>query len=92
MPAPPKNPTHLSPTEALCRPARTHPQSTSHLPSSCTSEPIGENKTTTWKQPPVKTELQAMWQRNIETAKQQNMQPPIDMFAQSIADHLTGTN
>lgn len=43
-------------------------------------------------QPPVKDELQAMWRRNLEAAKQQNVAPPVEMFAQSIADQMIGSN
>ncbi len=40
--------------------------------------------------PSIQTELRAMWQRNLETAKQQGVAPPVEMFSQSIADQLLG--
>ena len=42
--------------------------------------------------PSVKTELQAMWRRNLETAKQQGVVPPVEMFSQAIADQISGSN
>ncbi|TWU05795.1 hypothetical protein [Stieleria varia] len=34
-------------------------------------------------------ELRSMWQRNAEKARENNLEPPAEMFAQSIADQLT---
>ncbi|EKK03897.1 hypothetical protein RBSH_00638 [Rhodopirellula baltica SH28] len=39
--------------------------------------------------PSLPDDLRAMWQRNLETARDNNAEPPTEMFAQSIADQLT---
>lgn len=40
--------------------------------------------------PAMRDDLRAMWQRNLETARDNNVPPPSEMFAQSIADQIAG--
>ena len=40
----------------------------------------------------MQNELRAMWQRNLEAAKQHGVAPPVAMFSQSIADQLLGSS
>jgi len=40
--------------------------------------------------PAMSEELRAMWQRNLETARQQSVPAPAEMFSQSIADQIAG--
>ena len=39
--------------------------------------------------PAMPDELRGMWQRNLEKARENNLDPPTEMFVQSIADQLT---
>jgi hypothetical protein len=43
-------------------------------------------------EPTVRDELRAIWRRNLETAKQHGVAPPVEMFSQSIADQMIGSN
>ncbi|WP_442505698.1 hypothetical protein SH528x_004498 [Novipirellula sp. SH528] len=40
--------------------------------------------------PALQDELRGMWKRNLETARENNMPAPKEMFAQSIADQIAG--
>ncbi len=40
--------------------------------------------------PSIRDDLRSIWQRNLATSKQQGVDPPLEMFSQSIADQLIG--
>ena len=42
--------------------------------------------------PAMRNELRAMWQRNLETARQQGVPAPTEVFSQSIADQIAGND
>ena len=42
-------------------------------------------------QPEIRDNLRTMWRNNLDIAKRDGLTPPIEMFAQSIANQLTGT-
>jgi hypothetical protein len=40
--------------------------------------------------PAMRDELRAMWQRNLEAAREQGVAAPTEMFSQSLADQIVG--